>query len=404
MRTIVFIDMNKSGSSRDALVAAEQLGFFTVVLTANERLVQKRTEYPDVHQMLLVNLTDKAVIRETLQSIEQQGKIIEAILSFVDPYVHLATELADERGINRFSTSAVQKMEDKVLTRKALQGTSYCPYYDIYDHRDSLTEFLQDQEDELPLIVKSPKSCGSKDVMLAKKPERLEYYVQKLRRKYPTEPVLVEEYLDGPQFLVEVMVHEQQVHIVAVLEQEIHQGPRFIVTGYALWAKVPATIRASLETAVSEIVNLLGMKTGTCHLEMRFVRNKWRVIEINPRISGGAMNRMIQAAYGINLVKETIKLALGETPDLQKQHERFVYTQYVTVPTGGYLEKVTGKQRALHHPGVQDVYIKPRKDTYLYPPMSMGHRYAYVLAAADSITEAKSIAKTAAEEIEFHLR
>ncbi|MGZ4163324.1 MAG: ATP-grasp domain-containing protein, partial [Tumebacillaceae bacterium] len=119
MRTIVFIDTNKSGSSREAIQAAENLGYFTVVLTDRESLLRNRTEFPDVHQMLYVEIDDPDAIRKQLRTIEKQGRTIEAILSFVDPYVSTATLLADEWGVNRFSTKAVQKMEDKVLTRLA---------------------------------------------------------------------------------------------------------------------------------------------------------------------------------------------------------------------------------------------------------------------------------------------
>ncbi|MGZ4112042.1 MAG: ATP-grasp domain-containing protein [Tumebacillaceae bacterium] len=403
MRTIVFIDTNKSGSSREAIQAAENLGYFTVVLTDRESLLRNRTEFPDVHQMLYVEIDDPDAIRKQLRTIEKQGRTIEAILSFVDPYVSTATLLADEWGVNRFSTKAVQKMEDKVLTRLAIKGSSLCPYYDILEKDDSLSSFLKSQERHLPLIVKSPKSCGSKDVHLAKNLDQLDYAIEKLNRRYPSEPVLVEEYLDGPQFLVEAIVHQGAVRIVAVLQQEIEHNKRFIVTGYALLADVPAQMMDSLEKAVTKIVTYMGMENGSCHLEWRFVRGKWKLIEINPRISGGAMNKMIRAAYGINLVQETIKLALGETPNLERQQEKFVFAQFVTISKSGYLEKVTGRHKAQQYPGVQEVYIKPRKGTYLTPPYSMGQRYAYVLVAADSMEEASQTAKEAANEIQFHL-
>ena len=58
----------------------------------------------------------------------------------------------------------------------------------------------------------------------------------------------------------------------------------------------------------------LGVTNAASHLEVRYVNGIWKLIEINPRISGGAMNRMIEEAFGINLVEETIKLYLGDEP------------------------------------------------------------------------------------------
>lgn len=40
MDTIVFIETNKSGSSREAIKAAEKLNFFTVLLTKKQNLLK----------------------------------------------------------------------------------------------------------------------------------------------------------------------------------------------------------------------------------------------------------------------------------------------------------------------------------------------------------------------------
>ena len=146
------------------------------------------------------------------------------------------------------------------------------------------------------------------------------------------------------------------------------------------------------------------MKNGACHLEMRSSKWGWKLIEINPRISGGAMNRIIEVGYGINLVEETIQLMLGNEPCLTKKHSKYVYAHYLTVDSKGILIKVTGKNRSSQYPGVDEVYIKPRKGQILRPPLSMGDRCGYILASSDDKDEAKRIAREAASKIRFHLQ
>lgn len=51
-----------------------------------------------------------------------------------------------------------------------------------------------------------------------------------------------------------------------------------------------------------------------------------------------------------------------------------------------------------------EVYVKPRKGTILTPPLSMGHRYAYVIAEGATLAEAQNNATTAAKEIKFLLK
>ena len=63
------------------------------------------------------------------------------------------------------------------------------------------------------------------------------------------------------------------------------------------------------------------------------------------------MNRMIEEAYGINLVEETIKLYLGDKPDLRKKFEKHIYTHHIIIGSYGYLLKVIGRNKASNQPG-----------------------------------------------------
>lgn len=132
-------------------------------------------------------------------------------------------------------------------------------------------------------------------------------------------------------------------------------------TGYNLLLNCTAEFMNKLHLSVREIINTLGMETGACHLEMRDVKENWKLIEINPRISGAGMNKMIEAAFGFCLVEETLKMALGKPADIKYKYRKHRFLQQLTVSESGYLEKVTGKRRALKSHGVIDVYVKPRR-------------------------------------------
>lgn len=119
-------------------------------------------------------------------------------------------------------------------------------------------------------------------------------------------------------------------------------------------------------------------------------------------MSGGGMNQLLLHGLGINLAEETVKLALGFKPDFEERiTKQNVYAKYVVLSKGGLLKKVTGRNRAKKCPGVKEVYIKPRKGTYLNPPKSMGDRYAYVIATGENKEMAKSNAVNAVKEICF---
>ncbi|RXI96462.1 ATP-grasp domain-containing protein [Anaerobacillus alkaliphilus] len=404
MKSIVFLESNKSGSSREAIRAAENMGYLTVLITNRKRTLHQREEFPDVHQMYYCNLSNVEEIEKIIDYLKELGLEIQLIVSFVDPYVCTASLLMDKCcEKNQLNTSAISKMEDKYETRKTLASKPYTPFFELYNGELTITDFTDEAKKHLPLIVKSPNSTGSKDVFLAVTREELEYHISILREKYPGKSVLVEEYVDGPQYLVEAMIIDGTPHLIAVIEQEITKKQRFIVTGYCVLAEVEKSLNTSLKRLVTSISRSFQFTNGAMHLEIRRKGDKWKLIEINPRISGGAMNKMVETAFNINLVKETLRLYLGERPEITPKTNKFVFTQYVIVSKPGKLLKVTGRNKAENSPGVVSVYIKPRKGTVLIPPLSMGNRYAYVIARGETKDEATNLAKEAADLIEFHL-
>ncbi|MFF2793589.1 ATP-grasp domain-containing protein [Lysinibacillus xylanilyticus] len=399
MKTIIFIGTNKSGSSREATRAAEKLGYFTVLFTNNEKQLQQRNAYPDIHKMILIDTSNIKIMKDEILNLSKNGFEIKSIVSFVDPFVHIASILCDEFCDNKTSSTAIEMMEDKEKTRIFLKNQPYSPKFYLLKPNESVPNNLG-----FPLIVKSPKSTGSKDVLLANDTGQLEKHLSHLRSKNPGETIMVEEYIEGPQYLVEALVYNRQANVIGIIEQEITQGKRFIITGYGVLVKAPKDIQTGLEEVLQSIVKEFNIENGALHLELRLTKNGWKLIEINPRISGGAMNTMLHAAFGFNLVEETLKLFLGERPDINPKHRKFVYTKYVIVQSKGILEKVIGRNRATNSPGVVEVYVKPKKGALLTPPLSMGHRYAYVIAVGATLAEAKNKAYKAAKEIKFILK
>lgn len=404
LRAIVFISTNKSGSSREAIKAAEWLGYFTIVFTKNEKQLQQREEYTDVHEMIFVNTDNLEDMRKEIKKLQSKGMNIKTIVSFIDPFVHIASILCDEFCHNYTSSKAIEIMEDKEQTRLFLKDQPYTPKFISIQPNESMSTKKICAQLDFPIIVKSPKSTGSKDVLLAKGKKQLEKHFENLRNRNPDESIMIEEYIDGDQYLVEALVYNNNAHIIGIIEQEITKGKRFIITGYGVLASVPETIKSGIEEVLNSIIAAFEIVNGALHLEIRLTKKGWKLIEINPRISGGAMNKMIQAAFGFSLVEETLKLFLGERPAILPKHKKYVFTKYVIVKNNGILEKVTGKGRANKSPGVLEVYVKPKKGTLLIPPLSMGHRYAYVIAEGSSLEEAKDCANNAAKEITFHLK
>ncbi|WP_066074397.1 ATP-grasp domain-containing protein [Neobacillus soli] len=402
MKTIVFLGSNNFGTSKEALTIAKEMGYFIVLLT-NKRMINKH-EFPDVdHCIYIKDILDETKVIDELTNLKKIGKQLCACISFIDPYVSYAAKLSEHLGLVKLSAESLYMMENKIRFREKLRGLSSSPFYVVFNHDIPVDQFVQKYKAFLPLILKPPASNGSKNVLLVETSEKFMAGIEFLQIKYPTQPILVEEYLLGPQFLIEIIVHNNELTVVAVIEQEITNNERFIVTGYQYPAMLNSEDYKSLIDSITSIVDQIGLLNGSCHLEMRNVQEKWKLVEINPRMSGGAMNRIIEEGTGINLIKEIVRMSLGEQPSLIESRKQHVYARYLTIGTQGKLLKVTGKDHAMEHKGVKYVHITPREGSLLIVPSSMGNRYACIIASSDSPDRAKTIAIAAAQEIKFYI-
>lgn len=395
MGAIVFIGASRTGSSMEALAAAYRLGYTVILMT--DRRAFLRWPLEDV-QLMYMQSMEEEMIRQELVQLIQSGRGIEAIISFVDPYVSMAARLSNELCGSVISSDALQLMEDKLTTRLALRNNRASCHFGIVSSTDSRqTAFTY------PFIMKNPVSNGSKDVYYIENEESYELAVKRLTNRSPGKQFLAEEFIEGPQYVIEVVVVDTFPIIVAIIQQEISKDYTFIVTAYDVVMDMDESIYRSLWQTVTEIIRDIDLHHGACHFEMRLSQDGWKLIELNPRISGGAMNRMIEEAYGINLVQETIKLYLGAEPDLIRRKQLPVHTSFITINSTGYLVEIDGVKQAVLCTGVVDVQVKPSIGSIMMPPLSMGHRYGYVMAVGESSEAAKERAEHAVELITFYL-
>jgi len=130
MDTIVFIGCNKSGTSREALKAASEMGYFTVLYTDRLNFLKQREEFPEVHQLIYIkSLEDKNLVIEEIQKLVHAGKHVKACLSLIDPFVSIAADISETLKIGRLTNEAIIIMENKALFREKLKSLSYTPNF-----------------------------------------------------------------------------------------------------------------------------------------------------------------------------------------------------------------------------------------------------------------------------------
>jgi len=145
--------------------------------------------------------------------------------------------------------------------------------------------------------------------------------------------VLVEEYLDGPEISVECVTAHGITTPVAVTRKTLGPEPLFQEVGHTVLADDP--LLAQVGPVAEAALDALGVNTGVSHVEMRLTASGPRLIEVNARLGGDLIGRLVQLATGIDLPAVAADIALGREPDLTATRQEAAGVRFLLPSASG---------------------------------------------------------------------
>lgn len=167
-----------------------------------------------------------------------------------------------------------------------------------------------------PVVIKPTDRAASAAVAIARSARELDEALVAARAESWAGEVLVEEYVEGPEFSVESVVVDGHVTTVMVTGKPI--GGR---TGVLkLDAEMPADLdpadRTELEAVAAAAVTACGLHNGPAHTEVRLSGDGPRLVEVNGRVGGMFIGDMVTAVTGVDLYRAWYDVLHGDRPDL----------------------------------------------------------------------------------------
>jgi biotin carboxylase/MFS family permease len=123
--------------------------------------------------------------------------------------------------------------------------------------------------------------------------------------------LLLEEYLDGVEFDVDMVLENGECVFSSVSQNWPTAEPSFQETGLHC---PPDHSRRAVRRLVKfcvEAAQAFGFRTGVLHIEAKSTSRGPRIVEINARMGGGAIHRIVEAVWGVDLVEAQVRSCLG---------------------------------------------------------------------------------------------
>ncbi len=245
---------------------------------------------------------------------------VEAVTAFslesALPYVY---KLAQKMGWSYPSLKNRTLCENKLTMRKefALNGVSIPFFEDTADIGFRL--------EELPVIVKPIDSGGSRGVTKVSRIEDLSKAIARAKSFSSKGRVLIEQYIDGPEYSVEAISHNGIHHIVAITEKVTSGSPNFVELAHFQPALLSESRKVKLMDLVEKALTVLDYTEGPSHTEVRFDHSgNCFIIEVGTRLGGDFISSdLVRLSTGYDMVQASIELSLGNFYPPQQTFSKF---------------------------------------------------------------------------------
>jgi len=315
---------------------------------------------------------------------------VDAVVAADTPMLVLAATVAAAMGLPHNPVDAVRAATDKAAQRRCWAAVGVPqPSFRLVPAGDCVRPAAEAVG--FPCVVKAVSLSASQGVLRADDPAAAVEAARRIRQvldeaeRPAAEPLLVEEYLPGPELSIDGVLSAGDLTVTAVFDKPgTPDGPTFEETLLVSPSRLAAgTLAAAVRTA-ADAARALGLSTGPVHAELRICDRGPAMLELAPRSIGGLCSRALRFPGGASLEEIVLANALGRPVPAAAGPARPSGVFMLPVPRPGTLRAVEGKAGALAVPGITGLTITIPPGQRVRP-LPDGDRYlGFVFAEADT--------------------
>lgn len=339
----------------------------------------------------------------------------DAVLAAAEDYqpdgiMTLATDMpmrgvaktSDKLHLHSINYETAVKATDKYDMIKAFKEYDVpSPWFFVVDTFEELKGHEADVT--FPCIIKPTDNAGSHGVAKV-------YSFQELLDNYEYAhscsrhgKVIVEEYLDGPEVSVEVMVVKGVVNILQITDKITTEAPHFVEMGHTQPSRLPETTQEAIRNVAVAACKAIGIDKGPAHVEMKVLKRGPVMIELGARMGGDNITtHLVPLSTGIDMVGSTIKVALGEEPDIEPRQHCGAAIRYFEVPFGT-IKAIDNVEEARRVPGVKQITFTKEVGEESTPIHCSNDRIGFVIAQGVTADEAIAACEKALKTIQIKI-
>ena len=338
---------------------------------------------------------------------------VAAVVAADAPMLELATAVSARLGLPHNPAEAVRNAADKARQRQrwAAAGVPQ-PRFEIIPAAAPAGAIRRAAETVgPPCVVKAISLSASQGVLRADNAAEAVTAAGRIRQvladagRPDREPLLIEEYLPGPEISIDGLVTPDGLAVTAVFDKPAApDGPTFEETLLVTPSRLPGPVLASAIATAGQAARALGLTRGPVHAELRIddrgSESRSAMLELAARSIGGLCSRALRFPGGQTLEELILASALGHpVPAAGRAPDQAAGVYMLPVPRAGVLRAVEGRDRAAAVPGITGVTITIPVGQPVRP-LPDGDRYlGFIFAAAATRHEVEQALTAARDQL-----
>ncbi len=390
------------GNDTDIIQAAINRGDSFTLLTADLALYQQQTAVNAVlqHAHACINVPSfdmQAVESQVLAA--HKAKPFDAVLCLLDIRLIETATLAQALGLKYLNLNSAQLLRDKFSVRQRLQERGIAqPLFALATSNEELKEAVD--HIGLPVLIKPSDGYGSQNIVVLEFEEDLVPWMSPLEDMLPSradyglgvkanDRLLVEQYMQGVVIGCDTLTQNGQHTLVGVNEKLFFEPPSFAIRGGCFMPN-KGQFKA-IEAYVFALLDAVEFDCGATHIELMLHADGLSLIEINPRLVGAKIPRLISLACKRSIHSDLIDLHLGNQITPFSDAFEVAVTRWLVADQAATLGEV--ELPTSNDPRIACAELLKHQGDSVRPPMENADRIGYVMSCAPTRIEAETVAE-----------
>jgi biotin carboxylase len=383
-----------------AIAIAKSMGLSTVVVDGDP----KALEALRADRFECIDLKDKEGIEALGRELQERGGLSGVMTAGTDFSASVAW-VAEKLGLPGIPYEAALNASDKDRMRRCFAAAAVpSPAFAVFaaETPDVAAKGLPFA---FPAVVKPVDNMGARGCRRVDSPQELEEALGAARRFSRSGRAIVEEFMEGPEFSVDAIVHKGHIKVCGFADRHIFFPPYFIEMGHTMPSALGSAETEALLEAFFAGIRALGIASGcgAAKGDLKLTPKGPMIGEIAARLSGGYMSGWTYPyASGVEATRGAILAALGR-PWTPRPSRNWTSAERALISIPGVVRSIHGLEQARSTKHVKNLFLRIEEGSAVRFPENNVTKCGNAISAAPGRASAVKAAEKAARSVLIRL-